>query len=497
MFKLHRIRLKFPKIRFRMGKQSLATYISLMWNCLHFATGLLFVFITRLERYKKPIHGWLVSTVAFTRTLHPLIVAALLSISSVVFAGTIVTIQSNVCGYPCTKIFNISTTTTTYNSNPSFFGGPTMPWFGSGTLAQIISKPENIPNTYVAYSHGANGVFYFYNGNWSGSPTVPKDGLFTWAYVMIGPDPGNTQSSLRALATSIRSLFSSQTAALNFANMNTYDCDVFDRNGACISVGAQSTRVDGLSHVMTAGVVVGGYQISPYLRVGAFFNEGLDYDVSPSIQTSHNSPLFGAFAVWNDKANHSGLQIRIATAFQSMDAILTRPVIGSSQAGSGETRFSTQSFVGELSYAYLVNDGSTIARPYAALRYTRIRQNGYTEFSDISAPLTFNALKDSTLSALMGVKLEHKMSEQLSFTGSLGFEHDVLHHTDNLSASGVSNLTSETLNTGTRKTRLVGNVGAQYRPAKNQVISAEIAYQQLPFDNKDVTIGYLRYTIGF
>lgn len=312
-----------------------------------------------------------------------------------------------------------------------------------------------------------------------------------------GPTAADTQASLNALAPKLRGAFSSQIVATNFANMNTYDCNLFDAKGLCISVGGQQTYVDSPSSNITSTVVVAGYKVSPTFRIGGFLNQNVNSNTGSNVDVSNKSPLMGLFAVWNQNENHLGYQIKLANAYQDKDVTTIREEIASSEAGKGKTELNTQSYVGELSYAFLANQEKTLVRPYAAVRYTRIKQDGYTEDATVSAPLTYASLTDRSTAALVGVKLNHKLAGKVNLTGSLGVEQDLNHDVDDLTASGVSGLTSENFNNNIKRTRPVASIGAYYMPVKNQRIAADIYYQQLPFQSTASTTAYVNYTIGF
>lgn len=323
----------------------------------------------------------------------------------------------------------------------------------------------------------------------------------TWdllvAALVLGPSAVDTQASLHSLAPKLRTYYTQQAIATNFANMNTYDCNLFDAKGVCVSVGGQQTYVDDPSSNLTSTVVVAGYKVSPTFRIGGFLNQNLNNNTVSGVQVSNANPLMGLFAVWNQNEDHLGYQVKIANAYQDKDVTTTREIIGSSEAGKGRTTLNTQSYVGEVSYAFLVNAESTLIRPYAALRYTRIQQDGYTEEPSVSSPLTYAALTDRSTTALVGVKLNQKLTDKISLMGSLGVEQDLHHHVNDLTASGISGLASENFNDSIQRTRPVASVGAVYRPSKNQRIAADVYYQQLPFQSTGAATAYVNYTIGF
>jgi outer membrane autotransporter protein len=208
--------------------------------------------------------------------------------------------------------------------------------------------------------------------------------------------------------------------------------------------------------------------------------------------------MMGAFAVWNKNADGLGYQVKLANAYQDKDVTTSRAIIGTSEAGRGRTDLNTQSYVGELSYAFNYRD-STIVRPYFAVRYTNIKQDAYTEdtSASVTAPLTYAKLGDRSTTALMGVKLNHALTPRTNLTASLGVEQDINHKTDQLTATGVADLTSENFNNNIKRTRPVVSAGAYYAVTKNQRLSGEVYYQQLPFQSTGSATAYVNYMIGF
>ena len=334
---------------------------------------------------------------------------------------------------------------------------------------------------------------------WTLTETVSTAGSENWDLTFSGVSTAQTQSSLHTLASKLRGAFSGQVVATNYANMNTYDCDLFDGRGLCISVGGQQTYVDNQSVNMTSAIVVAGYKVSPTFRIGGFLNQNINNHTSANVDISNANPLMGLFAVWNQNEDRLGYQVKVANAYQDKDVTTTRDAVATSEPGRGKTELNTQSYVGELSYAFLANEDKTLVRPYVAVRYTRIKLDGYTEetSSAVTAPLTYSSLSDRSTAALVGVKLDHKLADNFHLKGSVSIEQDLYHHVDNLTATGVSGLTSENFNDNIKYTRPVASIGAYFIPAKNQRIAGDIYYQQLPFQSTGSTTAYVNYMIGF
>jgi hypothetical protein len=310
-----------------------------------------------------------------------------------------------------------------------------------------------------------------------------------------GPSALDTQSSIQRLASGLRGSYNSASLISNFPNSNTYDCNLFDVKGMCISAGGRYSTVDNPSSNSTAAVVTLGYKVNSNIRIGGFLDQSVNNNNPTGINLSNKNPMMGAFLYWNQNADGLGYQVKVANAFQDKDLSTTRDVIGTSEAGTGKTSLNSTSYLSELSYAFMYKE-NTLVRPYFALRYTTIEQDAYTE-TGVTTPLTYSALNDRTTSALMGVKFKHALTPKANLIGSLGVEQDLHHKTGQLTASGVSGLTSENFSGNLHRTRPVASIGATYDIAKTQRLSGEVLVQQLPFQSTAGATAYFNYMIGF
>ena len=358
-----------------------------------------------------------------------------------------------------------------------------------GTYTAVLSNltTSNIGSTRSGIYSGLNWTLALQSGSSS-----------IWDLIFTGGSTVDTQSSLASHARRLRGAFNSSVASSNFANMNTYDCNLFDQNNMCISAGGRYTNIDNPNSNNSAAVVVLGYKVSPNIRIGGFLDQSVNNNTPTGVHLSNSNPMMGAFAVWNQNANGLGYQVKIANAYQDKDVTTTRDIINTSEAGTGKTNLNTQSYVGELSYAFNYQD-STLVSPYFALRYTNIKQDAYTEelTSSVTAPLSYAKLGDRSTTALMGVKLNHALTPKTNLTASLGIEQDINHQVDKLTASGVADLTSENFNNNIKRTRPVASAGAYYAVTKTQRLSGEVYYQQLPFQSTGSATAYVNYMIGF
>ena len=310
--------------------------------------------------------------------------------------------------------------------------------------------------------------------------------------------PADTQSSMRYQASQLRSAFNTQTVAANFA-LN-YDCNVFDVKGMCISAGGRYTTIDNPGINNSAAVVTLGYKVNPNIRIGAYLDQNINISKPTGIDIGNNTPLMGLYAVWNKEQSGLGYQVRLANTYQDKDVTSTRIVFDTSEAGSGKSSLTSQSYLAELSYAFQYKD-KTLVRPYFGLRYSHLKQDGYTEATSttVTDPLTVAALTDKSATALLGVKVQRSLTDKATLTAQLGLEQDVHHKVDNYSATDLngSDLTAIAFNSNIKRTRPVASIGAFYDVSKTQRASATINYQQLPFQSTGSTTAYFNYMIGF
>ena len=282
---------------------------------------------------------------------------------------------------------------------------------------------------------------------------------------------------------------------VNFANMNTYDCDLFGEDDVCMSLGGRYTAINTPETQTNSFVLVGGYKLSDTLRVAGFFHRNLNHNTPASFKLSDRTPMVGALVVWNQKPNKLGYQLKLANAFQRKNAYLTREVVGASEEGKGQTTIEAKSYVAELLYSYQINN-DTVLSPYLAARWALIKQDAYTE-TGASSPLSFNKIEDESITLLLGLKFNTALSHNLSLKGSLGVEHDINHSVDKLEPTGISGLTTVSLDNSFNRTRPVVSAGFDYELKPNHRISSIFQYQELPYQSKTESNAYINYTIGF
>ena len=197
----------------------------------------------------------------------------------------------------------------------------------------------------------------------------------------VPPSTASTQTTINNISYGMSAQLAHFAMTTNFANLNTYDCGLFDATGRCFSVGGRFTDVNANNNSdsdSSAIVMVGGYKINDHVRIAGFADQMVNNNAPSGIDMENKSPMVGLSLVWNQHPDHLGYQVKLANAYQDKDIAITRTATGDAEAGSGSTDVSVQSYIAEVSYQFLSND-KTAYRPYFAGRYAKIKQDGYTE----------------------------------------------------------------------------------------------------------------------
>ncbi len=364
------------------------------------------------------------------------------------------------------------------------------------TYASVIDGLESSNIT-----AGTSGDYSYDGRTWAW--TLENSSANLWDLVVAactGCMMEDTMDTIEEIGDGIASEFSQllhKSATANFANMNTYDCDLFNQKGNCFSIGARHTDINGNNNSdssSSGAVAVGGYKFNENFRVSGFVDQQVARRDPKGLKVSNKGPMIGGNLVWNQFADHLGFQVRVANAYQAKDMTITRSEIGEAEKGKGETDIEVQSYVAEVSYQF--SDGVNFYRPYLAARRAIIKQDGYTE-TGVESPLTFNTLEDKSTTIIMGMKSKYKLNNKVTLNGALGVEHDISNKVDKIQAtsSTITGITPVDLNTSINKTRPVVTLGATYYIAPNQSFSVQTQYQELSYTKTSSKTLYLSYTL--
>jgi len=386
------------------------------------------------------------------------------------------------------------------------------PWWGNGgfnswtsaqstltrnlynAMASSSTLPANQPVFAYAAGTTGGGPQYFISlnggtsfGNYSGSQIPTNDGYFiSGSYYWILTTLLNSQPSVNLApnAYALRSVYNIQSAALN-AGLS-YDCNIFDKQGFCLSTGGRYSTTNSPETVTTSGLLIGSYRYDKNIRLGAWVDQNLSTNNTTGMTLSNSNPLFGVFGAWAERNDGLGYDVKVSAGYGDKDVTVTRTT---TNQGTSQIRMRGISTVSSYGFAI---DGGLIASPYAGVKYTSINRGSYTEGG--SGALTYDNLRQESVTAVAGAKLAGKIDSQTGFVLSAGIEHDLNHNVGQYSA-GSSNTTA--FNSKVQKTRPVVTAGVYYDIDKTQRIGLNAIHRQEAFQTTTSTTALATYTVGF
>ena len=312
-------------------------------------------------------------------------------------------------------------------------------------------------------------------------------------YTQLGID---TNNALQQTTNALQGQFGNQQNAV--ITGLTYDCNLFGENNVCISTGGRNTLNSDPTINTVSALLIGGYRINDAFRVGAYLDQNLSATSPNSItNVSNSTPMGGVFGAWNQKADRTGLEVKTSLGYNSKSMTVIRPVVGTSEAGSGSTNLTSQGAA--INFKYGIELGNkTIVSPYAGLRYTTTKMGGYTEgaSSSVLYPLAYSSLSMNATTALAGIGATYKLDEQWSFMGSGGVEVDTQTSVGSYTVTNYAGLNPVTLNPTPNNVRPTATLAAYYAVDKNARIGLTGMYRQDSFTGMSSTTGLITYTIG-
>jgi hypothetical protein len=299
----------------------------------------------------------------------------------------------------------------------------------------------------------------------------------------------STLSSVSAVdlvpnAYALRSVYNIQSAALN-AGLS-YDCNVFDKQGICLSTGGRYSTTNSPQATTTSGLLIGSYKYDKNIRLGAWVDQNLSTQNADGIKLSNNTPLFGVFGVWAERNDGLGYEVKVSAGYGDKDVTVTR-----TSTNEGSSKINSRGLQTVSSYGIALNS-DWIAAPYVGVKYVSLKRGAYAEAG--SGGLAYDNLRQESTSVIAGVKFTGKIDPKTFTVLSAGVEQDLNNNIGQYSA-GSSNTTA--FNSNVQKTRPVVTAGVFYNIDKTQRVGLNAIHRQEAFQSTASTTALATYTIGF
>jgi hypothetical protein len=260
------------------------------------------------------------------------------------------------------------------------------------------------------------------------------------------------------------------------------DCASFGELGGCVSVNYGASKV-GTGDLNSAGVTA-VKSLGANWRVGVFGSQQLNDAQTSNIKYTSDTPAIGALVGWSESADNIGLGVTVS-AVQGT---------GNYTIGTDKTGVSGQAIQTKLSYSTPISLDTTVT-PYAGIRYSEFKVNGYTENGPLF-PLTYSPVKQTATDLLAGVTVAHRITDSLTGTLNAGVVQNLAYNAGKSTATSDMGTYSAPLQ-GSHYTSAALGAGLSYEVAKNQRIGVNAGWQQKSLTNASITSYGASYTVGF
>lgn len=389
--------------------------------------------------------------------------------------------------------------------------GPTVNQF---TILETSTPTGLVAGTNYFTSNGTQLVAYGSNSQvsyaWQGATvTGLSAGIYRFTYIPIARptatwDPMDSvilSSTIELTAAilsggvdlvpnayALRSVYNTQSAALNIGL--SYDCNIFDKQGICLSTGGRYSITNSPETSTTSGLLIGSYRYDKNIRFGAWVDQNLSTNNTDGIKLGNSKPLFGVFGVWAERPDGLGYEVKVSAGYGDKDIEVTR-----TDTNQGSARITSKGIQSISSYGFAI-DSNWIAAPFVGVKYVSISRGGYTEGG--SSALTYDTLRQETTSAVAGVKFTGKIDPKTFTVLSAGVEHDLKHNVGQYSAYDSNfSVTTTAFNAKPQKTRPVITAGVFYDIDKTQRVGLNAIHRQEAFQTTTSTTALATYTVGF
>lgn len=383
--------------------------------------------------------------------------------------------------------------TSTVNAGTPF----TLTFNSSSAVSEILIAVDfqlnNSPAFYLypgpSVSVGANSWTYTADESFNKFKFNPaNDFTLTDLLLYVGSPSSFSSVNLIPNAYALRSVYNIQSAAIN-AGLS-YDCNVFDKQGICLSTGGRYSTTNSPETTTTSGLLIGSYRYNKNIRLGAWVDQNLSTKNTNGVQLGNSKPLFGVFGAWAERPDGLGYEVKVSAGYGDKDLIVARTATNEGAANLNTTGIQTVSSYGVA----IAKDW--IASPYVGVKYLSIKRAAYVQGGQDG--LVYDSLRQETTSALAGLSLKGRINPQTFTVLSAGVEHDLSHNVGEYSAMNSSfTLTTTVFNAKPQRTRPVVSAGVYYDIDKTQRVGLNAIHRQEAFQSTATTSALATYTVGF
>ena len=382
------------------------------------------------------------------------------------------------------------------------FGGS---WSSQGSGALILLSGAYSESTTYTFGPGdfLGGAFFASGSAWLAIQSlVAGNDILTnlsLTELHLVANAANTILTMAPNQKALGSLLTQRSSAI--MAMMEYDCDAFHVKNFCISFRARYTTM--ASQDEGAGVLTAAYRANANVRVGGF----IDYRASErdviGLKQGDTLPTLGAFAVYNERGDATGLQMKASVAYNTGKVAVSRnSSLVNTESGSGKADLDSYAIGAEMGWGIVVSP-TMLAAPYAGVRYTDATRNGYTEGAGagtVDFPITYNAYYQRLTTATAGVRLSGMFSDKVGYQASLGGEYDLSHQAGAYSgASTISGLETFALaNVGaSNRSRVNASAGLHYQVDKTQRLTANVSVRGQAYSSQPSVTTLVGYQMAF
>jgi hypothetical protein len=333
-------------------------------------------------------------------------------------------------------------------------------YFKTGTYSEVITNVDasNIVNEETVFVAGS-GVL---------GAVVAGDEATNWDLNLLnyGSDMADPQAAM----------LTSNWLSLRYSL--SYDCNVFDANGVCVSLSGQYSNYDGGygSSNEWAGILTGAKQFNDKFRIGGF----IDLSSGPSdidgISDVSMMPIFGLFMGYEDKPDGTGVQARASVAYQFGSANFEHTnLAGSSAKASGGADIWTFGVGGELGWGFGFGSGQVLT-PFVGLDYVKASRDSYSDGGKnggVTDPLHFDSYAANYTTGTLGLKLNGPMGDQLAYRLGVGVEGMLNYELDSFGVSGDFGSASYNSDVAPSDWAVSGAAGLSYLVDPNKEVSLD------------------------